>query len=207
MEPIVVDNFLPEIYQSAFYSILTEPTSIFTYTFNKYSVNASGNSDAWKHLFYTDVPTQEHIQFNRTFIKDNKIVNEEYYKYFAPLVACFETHTNTKVGNIIRIKANLLLNQEGPKLQPPHVDGLRLVDDKPVCMGKKSLIYYVNNSDGDTILYNERFTGGPVGRVTEQLRVTPKKGRAIIFDSNQLHSGCAPTNKAYRVVINCIFGE
>jgi hypothetical protein len=207
MDPIVVDNFLPEAYQISFYNLLTGPVSPFTYYFNKFSVNGSGNPDAFKHLYFTDEPTQEHVQFNRDFVKDNQIVNEEFYKNFAPLVACFETHTNSKVGNIIRIKANLLVNQEGPKLQPPHVDGMRMVDDKYICMGKKSLIYYVNNSDGDTILYNERFTGEPVGRVTEQMRVKPKKGRAVIFDSNQIHSGTAPTNKAYRVVINCIFGE
>lgn len=207
MDAIVIDNFLPEIYVSSFYNLLTGPTTPFTYHFSKFSVSGYGTVDAFKHLYYTDVPTQEHVQMNRTFVKDNIIVSEEFYKNFAPIVACFETHTNTKVSNIIRIKANLLLNQEGPKLQPPHVDGMRMIDNKYVFEGKKSLIYYVNDSDGDTVLYNERFNGEPVGRVTEQLRVTPKKGRAIIFDSNQIHSGSAPTNKAYRVVINCIFGE
>ena len=205
-DPIVVDNFLPEMYQSNFYNLLTGPTSDLTYRFNKFSVSGYGHVDAFKHLYYTDVPTQEHIQMNRTFVKNNQVVSKEFYKYFAPIVACFETHTQSKVSNIIRLKANLLINQEGPKTQPPHIDGLKMVDNKYVCEGRKSLIYYVNNSDGDTILYKERFNGEPIGRVTEQLRVSPKKGRAIIFDSNQIHSGSAPTNKAYRVVINCIFG-
>jgi hypothetical protein len=204
MDPIVIDNFLPEAYQISFYNLLTGPVSPFSWFFNKYSVSA--DPEALAKLFYTDEPTQEHVQFNHNFIKDNKIVSEEFYKNFAPLVACFETHTNSKVEYIQRLKANLLINQEGPKLQPPHVDGLSMVDGKYTCLGKKSLLYYVNNSDGDTILYNERFNGEPVGRVTEQLRVSPKKGRAIIFDSNQIHSGSAPTKKGYRVVINCIFG-
>ena len=42
--------------------------------------------------------------------------------------------------------------------------------------------------------------------LTVQQRVSPKKGRAIIFDSHQIHSGQVPENNDYRIVINCIFG-
>jgi Rps23 Pro-64 3,4-dihydroxylase Tpa1-like proline 4-hydroxylase len=99
-----------------------------------------------------------------------------------------------------------LINQRGPYIQPPHADTIEIIEDGVDCLGYKTLLYYVNDSDGDTIFYNECFTGQPVGLVTEQQRVTPKKGRAVIFNSNQIHSGSCPSVNDSRIVINCVFG-
>ena len=63
----------------------------------------------------------------------------------------------------------------------------------------------MDDSDGDTVLYNEYFTKESVGLVTVQQTVAPKKGRAIIFDSNQIHSGTCPSVHDTRMVINCVF--
>lgn len=54
------------------------------------------------------------------------------------------------------------------------------------------LIYYVNDSDGDTIF----FEGDK-----ELQRVSPKKGRIVIFDGNTLHAGGFPTDNP-RCIVN-----
>jgi hypothetical protein len=54
------------------------------------------------------------------------------------------------------------------------------------------LIYYVNDSDGDTIF----FAGDK-----ELQRVSPKKGRIVIFDGNTLHAGGFPTDNP-RCIVN-----
>ena len=54
------------------------------------------------------------------------------------------------------------------------------------------LIYYVNDSDGDTIF----FAGD-----RELQRVSPKKGRIVIFDGNTLHAGGFPTDNP-RCIVN-----
>ena len=36
-------------------------------------------------------------------------------------------------------------------------------------------------------------------------KINPKKGRAVIFDSNSLHAASPPFNSKIRVVINCTF--
>lgn len=76
-----------------------------------------------------------------------------------------------------------------------------------------SIIYYVNNSDGDTIFYNDtlgdRFNDWmnvlseekDLSYWSELKRVTPKKGRLVIFDGRIFHRSSYPTTQD-RYVIN-----
>ena len=58
-----------------------------------------------------------------------------------------------------------------------------------------TILYYVNDSDGDTFFFGKDINDG-ISR-----RITPKKNRAIIFDGLIYHAGSLPTaNK--RVILN-----
>ena len=73
--------------------------------------------------------------------------------------------------------------------QPPHVDRK---DPHFVCL------YYVNDSDGNTIFYNNN---------KEIIKsISPKKGRIVLFDGSILHSGSHPKNTT-RTVININFNK
>jgi hypothetical protein len=86
-----------------------------------------------------------------------------------------------------------------------HID---LNYDHMVCL------YYVNDVDGDTVLFEE--TAGSFKNKTvlkEKLqknefkiayRVTPKKGRCIVFNGKRYHSSSGPT-KGVRCIINFNF--
>lgn len=113
--------------------------------------------------------------------------------YKSPLYEGFKQIFNQiSYINIERIKCNLNLNKTGYKKtshQPIHFD--HKSNDF------RSLLYYINDSDGDTIFFNKK--------LKEIKRVKPKKNTAVLFDSNLLHCGCNPIKSNKRAVINFMF--
>jgi hypothetical protein len=200
MEPIVIDDFIPEIYQDSIYHLLSG--SEFNWTFGDYSVSAKSLED----LYQIDEPYQEHIQMRHRFVTDNEIMSPNF-QYITPLLGEYVKATGKNIKGMYRIKANLLISQPGPQNQYPHADGMEVENGVLASIGKKTLLYYVNDADGDTAFYNERFDGSKIGQIKKVLSVTPKKGRAVIFDSNQLHAASCPKDSRYRMVINCVFFE
>jgi hypothetical protein len=100
-----------------------------------------------------------------------------------------------------RIKANMLLIQDEHNYpynfyNTPHVD---IVGEDSI-----SLLYYVNDSDGDTFMFNEceSFTGDSLSL---QHREPPERNKAVLFDSSKFHSSSSPRKHDKRIVINVVF--
>jgi len=77
--------------------------------------------------------------------------------------------------------------------------------DLPADIPHVAAVYYVNNSDGDTIIYDQTIHDTPGGsqgvKLTEHMRVTPKRGRIVLFDGSRYHCSSQPTVN-YRCIIN-----
>jgi hypothetical protein len=100
-----------------------------------------------------------------------------------------------------RIKANMLLRQDENTYScdfynTPHVD---IVGEDSI-----SLLYYVNDSDGDTFMFNEdeSFTGD---LLSLKHREPPERNKAVLFDSSKFHSSSSPRKHDKRIVINVVF--
>ena len=67
-------------------------------------------------------------------------------------------------------------------------------------------VFYVNESDGDTILYNVKLSELPKGKTHKDLkkydRVSPKPNRLVLFDGDSYHTGYSPTKHKNRILIN-----
>ena len=61
----------------------------------------------------------------------------------------------------------------------------------------KVLLYYVHDTDGDTIFY-DKFNN----EYKEIYRVTPKKGSAVVFDGSIYHASTTPNLHQRRIAIN-----
>ncbi len=89
----------------------------------------------------------------------------------------------------------------------PLASELRKEYDNPhIDIGYEHLVclYYVNDSDGDTFLFNKTKKDGPISKDSKLeilKRVSPKKGRAVLFDGSRYHSSSGPT-KDIRCIIN-----
>ena len=97
---------------------------------------------------------------------------------------------------VYRAQCNLTFSHPSYTIAPPHIDC-----DKE----HKVLLYYVNDSDGDTIIYEQTVKDTPCGSVNvdlkEHKRVKPKKGRMVLFDGYRYHCSSQPKNN-YRCIIN-----
>ena len=60
-------------------------------------------------------------------------------------------------------------------------------------------IYYVNDSDGDTVIFNERQKSE---EYTIAESITPKKNRLLVFDGDIYHTGHSPKKHRNRILIN-----
>ena len=83
----------------------------------------------------------------------------------------------------------LPISSDKISVDTPHID---IKEDHFV------MLYYVCDSDGDTIIYNEQIKSETY---TLQRRVTPKQGRVILFDGSYYHTAEQPLNNI-RCVVN-----
>jgi hypothetical protein len=102
-----------------------------------------------------------------------------------------------------RARASMTL-QTGERItQSPHVDFY--------AMPHNTAIYYMNDADGDTILYKEKTNGLPdypkLENVTEHARIQPKANRLLLFNGEHYHTGESAVETSRRVLININFGD
>ena len=88
------------------------------------------------------------------------------------------------------------LNLKDRSVDTPHID----INDRDNFF---VVLYYVCDSDGDTIIYNETKESD---QYTVKQRVTPKQGRVVIFDGMLMHTAEQPLNNT-RCIVNYNLGS
>jgi hypothetical protein len=128
----------------------------------------------------------------------------EYFETLKPIICHLQDalrEEKYRVTDILRIKTNLLLREKDFKKNQyniPHVDSI--LNEKNVDF---TMLYYLSDSDGDTFFFDQHYTEGKhPGKLTVAQRVTPKKNRAVIFDSTRYHASSNPSINKTRLVIN-----
>lgn len=99
-----------------------------------------------------------------------------------------------------KIKVNLLRKTNFPEnhYNIPHVD-------HPYS-NRISAVYYINDTDGDTYIFNETCMPDKLPeKLTVAQRVPPKKNRLVIFSSNRFHASSSPLINQERFIINFVF--
>lgn len=111
------------------------------------------------------------------------------------------------VAVITRIRIGLLTNVNQPHTHAAHVD---------MPYPHYTALLYLNATDGDTVLYNEKYDYGsgldhktyseqPGFALTERIRVCPEPNKLVIFEGNIYHASSSPTLTAARYAININF--
>ena len=140
-------------------------------------------------------------QFINIPFHHGNILNPELHHILLPLVS--KIVSEDLLGYVLTRSRSILQipSVERPDMYVPHVDTNGT--------GMVSAVYYVNDSDGDTVLFEESaYDVDMADRGTHQFkeedRVSPKKGRLVIFPSSRYHCG-SPPSKSDRMLINFNF--
>ena len=106
---------------------------------------------------------------------------------------------NLKLNMVItKIRLNMLFNHKDilkNKYNTPHIDNKLNKDNY-------SLIYYINDSDGDTVFFNEHYGEVKTNKLSIYKKITPKKNKAVIFDGSYFHASTNPINSENRIIMN-----
>jgi len=187
---IEIDKFIPPSYADTLETLICKNAQ-FSWTYT-----ASTNNLSAPQITNKDARSYDSDQLVHGFFLEGE-QKSVFFDMIFPMFYFLEEKTGLAVAGIEKIKANMLLKKDtGPDAyNTPHVD-----IPEP---GMKSMIYYVTDSDGDTFVFNETFDDK---KLTVRKRVSPKKARAIVFDSNTWHASSNPRSHANRVVLNFVFG-
>lgn len=174
----IFDDFLNEFHNEQILSHLNDSQNFNWYFFPNVQTEAAPTSiyvSGFRHLFH----------------REGKQMSDYFYT-ITPIISEVEKKLNKKLVSIINAHANLCLNFGKPFEGLPHMDGY--MDCETKTSKRYTVIYYVEDSDGDTILYDNE--------LNETFRCSPQKNRCFIFRSDTWHSGSLPTQHNLRRVIN-----
>jgi hypothetical protein len=147
---------------------------------------------------YIDENTIDSNQFVHMAF-DGELGPSHFFTLFRPILYFLEDKSNITISSLLRIKINLLLqNSIYPEncYNIPHYD----LDES----NYKSFIYYINDSDGDTVIFDQN-SSEIKNHLTVKELVQPISNLGILFNSNIYHASCPPRNYEKRIVANFVF--
>lgn len=179
---IVIDNFIPLSLQE------------------KYKQYLFKENFPWYYM--PDVTTSENLQFRPAvshILYDNNV-------RISPLEIEILAHLGAEkfqwAFNSIASGKTILQFPLNPNLIAEGLDNLHVDIDHPHLV----VLYYVIDSDGDTIITDVKYNGKTPTTIKFENqkileKVTPKQGRAVLFDGRYYHTAEQPKNDM-RCVIN-----
>jgi hypothetical protein len=131
----------------------------------------------------------------------------DWLPFIKPLVYSIEEATNKPMHELLRIRVGFLYpTPNHQEYNTPHVD---------FTFPHYTACYYVNDSDGDTVMFDKKLTDIAATNYTEEVlqqyvaetqfnvvsRCSPKKGRLCVFDGLRFHASTKPQYHDRRLVI------
>ena len=129
-------------------------------------------------------------------------VYSDYLPFFKPMIYSMEEASGKPINQLLRIRVGMLLNMGRDIPNSPHIDFV---------MSHYTCCYYVNDSDGDTIVYDQRMKPGETSEETKTFsennkftiadRGPPVFNSACFFDGTRYHASSYPRVHNKRIVI------
>jgi hypothetical protein len=163
-----------------------------------------------QHTSYNAIKTTKTLDtpfFSHMFFFQNKCNSDFYDNICIPIIEGLERKTDKNLlDKVWRIKANLYTNHSyypDDFYHPIHIDNA----DKS--FRGLTFIYYVNDTDGVTFMFNEYYDYNifDINDAESFTKVSSERGKGVLFDISQFHASQPPSKGQTRMTINFVFGE
>jgi hypothetical protein len=157
------------------------------------------------------------LEHSKGIMKDDKTFPTFQFSHFIknvnirPEPVSLEYESVFKAVNIIANKCGYVLKEDKRlkfNLLMPHpkfnntMYNIPHIDDTEYTNEIWNIIYYPEDYDGDTIIFNEKFDGKRPKELTIRERIKPQENSAIMFKGDIWHASSNPIKSPYRVVLN-----
>lgn len=198
MKYVLKENIIDDSYLSRLYNLVSKATG-FPWFFLSDDISYGDEYyDGWK---------DEELSVGFThLLLDKDGVKSSYLPTFQPLL----NNISDALGGVTFFRVRLALQLNSGKKNChnlPHTDSDQ---------DHYSAIYYLHDSSGDTVLFDEYddINNGTIGdrweraktqKYTECMRQTPKANTLFAFDGHQFHASSNPTDNKFRIILNLNF--
>jgi len=177
----IIDDFLTPTYADFLENQIQDRN--FPWFFNSVTTDGVENQSNLNHHGFVSVVYDVKL--------DGGWVNSPISIMLRPFL--FQIQDTIHAKKLMRSRIDMTVCNSSRVLHSPHQD----LDCDHI-----TTIYYVNDSDGYTLLYNEKERSD---QYTIMKKVTPKKNRLLIFDGAYYHTGHSPMQHKNRILINSNF--
>jgi hypothetical protein len=151
--------------------------------------------DSSNIMHFEDTVHFTHILFEDTHVESDSI------EFVQKILNNLNDQENILCTTLISAKCNVLSkgNDVSDLYYTPYANVRNILGENIY-----TLIYYVNDCDGDSIIFNEAHSTEPI-ELTVAHTQTPREGCAILFKGNTYNSSKLPTNEEGKATITIIF--
>ena len=180
----VFDDIISKDYQNKIKSILVGETRYNDDDFPWYYIDDITSAG--------DYENQKRGAFGHDYVHYEEGIESDFHFLFIDLIKNSCSKLNIKEVDVLQGRSFLHLptNIKKEDVDTPHTD---------MSVQHFVMLYYVCDSDGDTIIYNEKVISEK--GLTVQKKVTPKQGRVVLFNGAYYHTAQQP-NHNLRCIVN-----
>lgn len=173
----IIDDVMPEVMQDQLHNICISKEFAWTY------LNDVTWDDKAEKMDKISYPSFAHVAILNGIPGS---ITPSTSSLISSMLLCMSDKAQLDPNLIHRVRFGMYLPIANPPLHNNiHVD---MFEPHTVCL------YYVNDCDGDTFFFDN----------SRQIvdRVTPKKGRMVMFNGLTFHASSMPVNSNYRISLN-----
>lgn len=193
---ILIKDVLPAPYWREIYDVVTHPDFEWQYN-NEVSLDVKENP------FKQNPEIMGSCGFTHTLLFDQ--VRSPIWDLVRPMIYMMAQRSGVPALNksvsTYRAKVNLQTQLNGSTADNhnlPHID--------PAFFEKEGdnwiFLYYLNDADGDTFIFNEVAEDGLPEKLTLRKRISPKANSGILFRDNIFHASSNPVRSRRRLNLN-----